>query len=295
MFPPVAAVGVLVAYVSFEFAIQAVTFGGALRITWRTVLTGLSFVLLSLLMRVYDEMKDYESDLKLAREGDPRYVNRPLMTGVVRIDDVVALRWFITAVLFALNIPLGFPLPFGVFVGVFFFEWLTFKWFFCRNVISTNLLLAFATHQPLCPLMFAYVLSVFVVQFEGVALDARHAALVVAFWFPLAAWEVGRKVRAREEETSYDTYTKRLGTLFAPLIPAALVSATTGLVLAVAWSSLWTLWIVFILVANLYVISRCVKFVISPRPAFSNLRPSIEIYMIAMNGSVALNLGIRGL
>ncbi len=61
-------------------------------------------LLFLLLMRLYDELKDADTDIALGRSGDPLYRDRVLVTGAVRIEDVKLLRWLVTAALVVLNL-----------------------------------------------------------------------------------------------------------------------------------------------------------------------------------------------
>ena len=154
MFPlPVMIPGGLVNAAALYFALEALHGQTPLRITWRLPLAAAGVVLFSLLMRVYDELKDAETDLRLAAAGDPRYADRPLVTGAVEVGDVVALRWVTTGLLVAVNAPLG-PTVWVAGAALFAFMWLSFKWFFWP-AISENILLAFVTHNPVSILISA--------------------------------------------------------------------------------------------------------------------------------------------
>ena len=82
MFPPHFMVlsGVAKFYAVY-FSLQALANSESMQITLPSLAGALSLVLFSLLMRIYDEMKDAESDIRLGRAGDPRYKDRPIVTG----------------------------------------------------------------------------------------------------------------------------------------------------------------------------------------------------------------------
>ena len=292
MFPPVAAIATMAGFIAWDFAVQSMGTSSTLRISWSTVVGALSLMLFSLLMRIYDELKDVEADLRLAREGDPRYVDRPIVTGAVTVADLVLLRWFVTFLLVALNAPLGLPMPFAVFAGVLLFQWLTFKWFFLKELISNNLLIAFATHQPLVPILFVYLLAIVSSERPDLAFDSRHALAALAFWFPMASWEIGRKLRARDEETSYDTYTKRLGTRVAPLVPAALLTASTAIVLVLIGSRLWVVGQITLASFTAVVVFFFARFAVTANRRHSNLRWAVEAYIGVTYFVLALDLAI---
>ena len=77
-------VAVPVTFASFAitwFALEAGERGGPIVLTWRAACAAVSLVLFSLLLRVYDELKDVETDLRLGRAGDPRYRDRAIVSG----------------------------------------------------------------------------------------------------------------------------------------------------------------------------------------------------------------------
>ena len=106
---------------------------GSVHITLPSMAGAFSIVLFSLLMRIYDEMKDAEADIRLGRAGDPRYKDRPIVTGAVTMDDLVVLRWMTTALLIVINAPLG-QWPLIGFAVLFLVTWLSFKWFFWPSI-----------------------------------------------------------------------------------------------------------------------------------------------------------------
>jgi 4-hydroxybenzoate polyprenyltransferase len=237
-------------------------------------------VLITLLLRVYDELKDVEVDLRLGRAGDPRYKDRAIVTGHILPEDLIALRWWVTALIIAINLPLGVPYPLLAFTGLFGVTWLSFKWFFWPAV-SKNLLLAFATHNPMTLLVFAYVLALYVHDFgtAGLSLDALWLAL--AFWLPMAAWETSRKVRRPEDETDYQTYSKLLGWKLAGALPAAFAVGAAASMIAVARATgLSPIFMVIVAVTAAVFVAACLRFLLRPSTASSNLKPYSEIYMI---------------
>src|SRR5262245_57017351 len=112
MFPPQVRVSInLLNFAFIYFGLQAIAGVQPLRISWYTLTGALTVQLLWFMIRVYDELKDSDSDAALARAGDTRFMNRPLVTGKVKIEDIAALRWWVTGILFALNLPIGSPVP----------------------------------------------------------------------------------------------------------------------------------------------------------------------------------------
>src|SRR5207244_12735411 len=115
-------------FAAIDFATRALAGATPIALGWRSVVGAASVFLLLALMRVQDELKDVETDRRLARGGDRRYVGRPLVTGAVEVADLVLLRRAVLLVLVALNAPLGFPLPLLPFGFVLGLVWLSYHW-----------------------------------------------------------------------------------------------------------------------------------------------------------------------
>lgn len=283
MFPPAVMLPAGVAsFLGLYFGFQALAGPGPLVITWRAWPAAGSYILFALLLRVYDELKDVESDLRLAAAGDPSRVNRPIVTGAVKVEDVVALRWWVTGLLIALNAPLASSPVAGVgFAVTFLLFWLSFKWYFWP-AISENLLLAFATHNPLTGVVAGYVATVFVADFGAGALTGHAALVVLGLWMPVAGWETSRKVRIPEDETEYQTYSSMLGWKVAGLLPAGFVLlSVVGLVLASRMAGLSWVYPGILTAVGLVPIGRCLLFRIAPTRARADLRPFVEAYIVA--------------
>jgi 4-hydroxybenzoate polyprenyltransferase len=72
--------------------LQSLHAGGSLSFSWKALVGVVTVQLLLLLVRVYDELKDGESDKEFALAGDPKFIDRPLVTGEVSIEDIILLR-----------------------------------------------------------------------------------------------------------------------------------------------------------------------------------------------------------
>ena len=288
MFPPLAQVPMCVAlFGTIYVGLQCLGGRSPVRIGWIGVAGAVGFVSFALLLRVYDELKDVETDLRLGQAGDPRYRDRAIVTGRVQVGDLVALRWGISVLLIVLHVPLGWPWPGAAFVVAFALTWLSFKWFFWPAV-SRNLLLAFVTHNPLAVVVGAWVMAVYVRAF-GVAPDAWAIALMLLEWMPVAAWETARKVRAPADETDYQTYSKLLGHRVAALLPVAFSAVGAAAAIAL-WLRLELSWIypAGVVAVTLGLAGASVRFVLRPGSATANLRPFAEAFgVVATAGFVA--------
>jgi 4-hydroxybenzoate polyprenyltransferase len=162
-----------------------------------------------LIMRIFDELKDEVIDQKL-------FAHRPYPRGDVKKSDLLFLLFTTFIVVVALNSVKSYTLPFFlVCVG---YGYLTFKWFFFRQAISTNLLLALATHQPLTILINVYVVSTAMVQTNQFAWSGLVIWSAIVFFLPVLAWEISRKIKSHGTENEYVTYSKIFGTRLAGFI-----------------------------------------------------------------------------
>lgn len=296
MFPPhiLMPSGVAKFYAVY-FCLQALASGESVHITLHSVGGAFTVVLFSLLMRVYDELKDAESDIRLGRAGDPRYKDRPVVTGAVTIEDLVILRWATTAVLIVINVTLG-GWPLIGFAVLFLVTWLSFKWFFWPP-ISEHLLLAFLTHNPVSLFFGGYIVAVYAGDYGIHGIDAWALVLLLAFWAPLGAWETSRKIRAPEDETDYQTYSQVFGWKLAPFVPIAfIILGTTCMILLSSQMGLNWVFPAFVVVASIVPVSRCIAFRVSPSQKTARIQPFVELYAVAMDlGLLVAVLVSRGL
>ncbi len=297
MYPPAVYVPAGVAsYLAVALGLQALAADGTLQWTWRMVPGAASLVLLSLLLRIYDELKDVETDLRLGQAGDPRYKDRPIVTGAVQIGDIHTLRWGVSGLVIALNLPLGWPLPLAAFAGVFGLYWLSFRWFFCP-AISKNLLLAFITHNPLALAAGGYILAIHLADFGGAGLEtAPVALLLIGLWLPVAAWETARKVRLPDQETDYETYSRILGWKTAAVLPGFFIALSVAALCAVApRAGLGPIYPLTIGISGALAIGACLLLRLAPTPKRTHLRPFMELHTIVVSvGLVVALLVERG-
>lgn len=283
MFPPhfMLLTGVAKFYAVY-CSLQALAGNGPIRITLASVAGAFSVVLFSLLMRIYDELKDAAADTRLGRAGDPRYRDRPIVTGAITIADLVVLRWLTTAALIIINVPLG-RWPMVGFAVLFLVTWLSFKWFFWPK-IATHLLLAFLTHNPISLLFGAYIVAIFAGDFGSTSVDAWVWALLLIVWAPLGAWETSRKIRAPEDETDYQTYSQLFGWRLAPFVPVAFICLGTvsALLLAARIGLAW-FFAAVVIAASLVPVYRCIAFRLSPSRNTARIQPFVELYAVVLD------------
>jgi 4-hydroxybenzoate polyprenyltransferase len=290
MFPPqFMLLSGIAKFYAVYFSLQVLASTAALQLSFASMVGALSIVLFSLLMRIYDELKDAAADIRLGRAGDPRYKDRPIVTGAVTINDLASLRWLTTAILIVINARLG-AWPLIGFAVLFLVTWLSFKWFFWPK-ISRHLLLAFVTHNPVSLVFAAYILAVYAGDFGSGGIDAWAVLLLVTFWAPLGAWETSRKIRAPEDETDYETYSQIFGWKRAPFVPVAfiLLGTVSMFFLSMQMGLGWA-YPAVVAAVSLVPIYRCLAFRISPNRKTANIQPYVELYAVVMDLGLLLAL-----
>lgn len=219
-------------YVPFSFAgflgfyllAQALVAGaGPLTVTWRAIAGALTLTAFSLLMRLFDELKDQEADKTLFPE-------RPLPSGRVRVGDLRGLGVALVAGMAALNLAMG-PVALAGFAAMLLYGLGTFVWFFAERAHRRSLLLTVATHNPVVVWCNLYAWAVFSAD-AGLGLAPPPAAAwagVVMFWMPVLAWEFSRKIKAPADENAYVTYSRLLGPRGAAAVPLLAISLSAAL------------------------------------------------------------------
>ena len=281
MFPLHLMVPVSIAkFYAFYFVLHAFGSDGPIPVTMVSMLGALTFTLGLLIARVYDELKDAPADIRLAAAGDPRYMDRPIVTGAVKLEDLQSFRWLITLLAIGLNVVVPPTMMVG-FVFMFGVLWLSYKWFFWP-AIQKSLFLALITHNPLVVVLQIYIISAFVAEFDGSALGVWTLVLMLGLWFPMTAWEISRKQRIPEDETDYETYTKVFGFKRAPWVAAFFVAASTACMLAV-WShvGLPIGYPIVLGLGALLAIGSYMRFYFTPSTETSKLQPPTEAFVMA--------------
>lgn len=296
MFPPQVMVTFAAChFLAVWFALQALGGLAPVRLTWPALRGIATVALFLLLMRLYDELKDADTDIRLGRAGDPWYRDRPLVTGAVRIEDVTRLRWIVTALLIVINLRTEFAWSSIGFWVVFAVTWLSFKWFFWPPM-SERLLVALVTHNPISLLLDLYIVGLFADTFGAGRVHASVVPLLVGLWLPIAAWETSRKIRAPEDETSYRTYSRELGWKIAPLLPAAFVAGSAGSLVYVSMlAELGVVFPIVIAAAGAVVAFRCGLYRMAPTRSHANLKPWAMLYATVANAGLAVAAARAGI
>ncbi|MDF1665360.1 MAG: UbiA family prenyltransferase [Planctomycetota bacterium] len=300
MFPPwINGPMALASFYSFYFLCQCQwTAAGPIIVTGSSSLGALTILFILLFLRVCDELKDFEADKEL-------FPDRAVAKGEVLKSDLWLLFGLCLVLLPLFNFALGLDvLP--VFIAVYLYALAMYKWFFLKDLISKNLILAVLTHNPIVPLLSYYIFCI--AERDGVLVFSSSdwqllVPLILGFWGPSLAWEVSRKIRAAEQETEYVTYSKILGARPAAALVLLLLTGSLACfawVLAVDIEQGWTYspWIFGVLVlAYTLVLGTYGLFLVDPSSARQKgLRGSAEIYMLAVYLGFTVGLPVsRGL
>lgn len=247
-----------------------------------------SFFTMMLILRLMDELKDTEVDRRLFR-------HRPVPSGRVRESDISFSLGIAVILYVAPN--LWSPRSLGTALLALGYSFLMFRFFFIPDRMRSSLPLALLTHCPITPLLFLHGTVLFAVG-HGIPLSDLQwpllAPVIAVYWLLFVGWEMSRKMRAAEEEDDYVTYTRLLGRRGAPLallglqvlVPVLGVVLWAALSLSILLPAIWFAgfallgWGVF-------------RFIRSPTPATSRLRPFAEAHMLAVVAGVFAEFGSR--
>lgn len=175
-----------------------------------------------LMLRVFDEHKDYASDCAL-------YPDRVLQRGLITLTHLkVAGGLAITAQLVgSLWIDGGVGPVTLWWLGVFGYSLLMAKEFFIGEWLSKRLALYAVSHMVVMPIAMVWMAQM---GAASVSPTATVALLAGLSFLSGGAFEVARKMRAPDEEREgVDSYTKILGVGGAPILVLVILAASTAI------------------------------------------------------------------
>lgn len=288
MYPvPVRVISSVLLYISFTAFLGSVHGVEVAVISPFTFVGSWSLFALMLILRLMDELKDKEIDRDL-------FSDRPLPSGRVSESDIGFSLVVMIGLLLGVNVWVGKAFWAAVFLVAY--SSLMFRYFFVPEILRENLLLNLATHNPIIPITFLYVLILFCVEHDLTINDVKWLntlLLIGMYWAVFLAWEIARKIRCREEENEYVTYSRILGLVGATLATAG--TQTIGLAIGVYfyWSlSLSHLFLGTLLAGYALTLSGHLRFLLNPTPVTSKLRPFAEGYILTI---VIVNIWEHGL
>jgi 4-hydroxybenzoate polyprenyltransferase len=155
-----------------------------------------------LFLRIADDFKDYETDLKL-------FPDRPLSSGRVTKKD---LKILLTVDIVLMVIPnLIFMNNVYYFLFLIIYGLLMSKWFFSKAKIQKSLPLALITHNPIQLIINLYIISFTCIKYDIDIISYANLLILFSLYFDGLVWEIGRKIRAPKDEDAYTTYSKLFG------------------------------------------------------------------------------------
>jgi 4-hydroxybenzoate polyprenyltransferase len=240
-----------------------------------------------LILRLMDELKDEDIDRRL-------FPHRPLPSGRVLRSDIQRSLAVVVVLFVVVNLLAGWA--FFVAVGVVAYTFLMFRRFFAPALLSRNLPLTLATHNPVTALVLLHAVAVFGVEHNLVLADLRWGAIIpfiIMMWMPFTAWEFARKIRAPEEEDEYVTYSQILGARGAVWVTWVAQTITLAIA-AYLWCTLGLHWFYLIIVVGGAGFSAWagIRFLLHPTPETSQLRPAASAFVISV--AVAQIVGFAG-
>lgn len=194
--------------------------GTEVKIDSIVIRSGLAVCLFNLLMRVMDEFKDYNDDLI-------NFPARPLPSRQVRFSDLKLVGWLCVVFSLVLSAWNGWVLLACAIVLIYLF--LMLKWFFIENKMRKSLPLAFITHHPI--VIWQSIYSMTVAWFAGFNTNIYSLLSLLPISLIATNWEICRKIRAPQDETTYTTYSKIWGARPAVLFAICLQAIIMGVVL----------------------------------------------------------------
>jgi 4-hydroxybenzoate polyprenyltransferase len=288
MFPlPSRAVYAVLVYTSFSLMVHHIqrisfTIGSVYHVIGVWSIFALLFII-----RLMDELKDVEIDREL-------FNDRPLPSGRVLVSDV---RFTLVAMMVLYLIPnIAAGRVCWAALVVLCYALLMFRYFFIPNILRRYLVLNLATHNPIIPLSLLYIVMVFVVEQDILLsqIEWNQILIVVAmFWSGTFAWEISRKIRSKEEENAYVTYSQIFGRVGAVVVAAG--AQTVGFTLAVYLASILSFSSLYVLLMGFgYATTMAghVHFLIKPNPTTSKLKPFAERYVVVMLATCVIEVGI---
>jgi 4-hydroxybenzoate polyprenyltransferase len=221
-FPPVRHAVMVAAFFAGNWAVAAAVAGAKPSVA-RIACGALATLLIFFRLRVFDEIKDHETDRS-------KHPGRPLARGLITASEAKRAAAAVAAAEFALALTCGPPAAVA-WLGVLGFSLLMYREFFAGRWLRPRMELYAVTHT-----LVAGWLGLFV----AAAVTGRHLWELPsgAWWFAVANWavfnvfEFARKTFGRDEERpGIESYSSRLG----PAGAAALTASQALVAAGIAW------------------------------------------------------------
>lgn len=212
---------VIALYACMNFIVQALS-GEPLLIDQSFLVGIISAFFMMLQMRTFDDLKDIDLDIEL-------FPHRATARKQVLKSDIVAISTVSFLVVLNVNIFFGQPtLP--VYALMISYCLLTFKWFFAEQFHRKHIFITMLDHQPI-----PYAINFFLIHtalLSGLNYESfglKHLMLLLVISLPVTAWEISRKVRSKDMETAYETFSMVIGMRLSTFLPLLFLLVAVGL------------------------------------------------------------------
>lgn len=198
--------GLVVAFIleGALYLLTALRYGIALAPSMQEVAGFITVFCFLLFLRIADDFKDEELDRRL-------FASRPYPSGRVTKRDLQVLMGLSAAVMLLCNLLWVNRNSLRWYLALMAYMILMSLWFFQKKRIQNNLLLALVTHNPCMLLLNYYLLSITCSRYGLPLLTFDFFCINLMLYFPALEYEISRKIRAPQDETTYVTYSKLLG------------------------------------------------------------------------------------
>lgn len=288
---PVVGHGILIVsyYSSNQFLAEVLTHpNDKLKYTIGSIIGAVTLLCLFFHLRVFDEHKDYQEDLK-------HYPDRILQSGLITLNHLKtmgAIAIGLELVLAAVWMPQGKPAALVAVLVAIGFSVLMLKEFFVSDWLKKHFLIYAISHMLIMPLLAMVVFSFTTGEYFWNAPGWFWFYAFVGFFVTLN-WEISRKIRAPEQEIEgVDSYTKIFGTYGAAYAVLVVRVIDTGIVALVGWYLGVSAWFYWALV-GLFMICMIgffqYRFKTSPKTA-KRMETYAGMYIIAFDLILAIEL-----
>ena len=237
----------------------------------------LSIFLFGLILRLMDELKDREIDKEL-------FYERPLPSGRVLESDIIMSLLIIIGSYILINAWMG--KAFIMALVLLCYSLLMFRYFFIPGILRKYLFLNLLTHNPVIFLLHLYIVFVFAAerQMNLRQIDWHTTILIIVmFWSMFFAWEIARKIRSKEEENAYVTYSQLLGQTGAVFLAGGAQTVTFVIGLYINWKlSMSLAFPVLMTIVYGRTLWGYIRFLLNPNPVTSKLKHFAEQYLLSV-------------
>lgn len=265
MFPVLIYLPYVVAlYACMSFIVQALS-GQEIVIDQAFYVGIISAFFMMLQMRTFDDLKDIDLDIEL-------FPHRATAQKLVLKSDIVAISTL--SFLIVLNVNIFWAqatLP--VYALMISYCLLTYKWFFAEQYHRKHIFVTMLDHQPI-----PYAINFFLIHtalLSGVIYEdfqLKHFLLLMMISLPVTAWEISRKVRSKDMETAYETFSMVIGMRLASILPMLFLLAASGI--SIYLGQLLSLGFYFYLVDFMiiaYILFYYLRFIFIPKKEYNTL------------------------